>query len=231
MRAILLSAGMGKRLRPITKKIPKCLVKIKNRALIDIWLDELLETNKIKSVLINTHYLSNKIFLHLKKNKHKKKIKLIYEKRLYGTAGTLINNLDFFKNEDGLLIHCDNYSEEGLKNFIKHYKKMPKNCLMSMMTFRTNKPEKCGIVKINKKKIVTKFQEKKKNNLGNLANSAVYILSKKFIKLMKKNKPLVNDFSTEIIPNFINKIYTYETKDFFIDIGTPANLKKANNYF
>ena len=47
MRAILLSAGMGKRLRPITKKIPKCLVKIKNRALIDIWLDELLETNKI----------------------------------------------------------------------------------------------------------------------------------------------------------------------------------------
>ena len=58
---------------------------------------------------------------------------------------------------------------------------------------------------------------------------------KNLVKLNKHyydlNKPLVNDFSTEIIPNFINKIYTYETKGFFIDIGTPANLKKANNYF
>ena len=163
MRAILLSAGIGKRLRPITKKIPKCLVKIKNKALIDIWIDDLFKKNKINSILINTHYLSRKVYSHIKKNRYKKKIKLIYEDQLQGTAGTLMNNLDFFKNEDGLLIHCDNYCEEGVKNFLKNYKKMPKNCLMSMLTFRTKKPKTCGIVKTNKNNIVVKFQEKKKN--------------------------------------------------------------------
>jgi mannose-1-phosphate guanylyltransferase len=230
MRAILLSAGIGKRLRPITKKIPKCLVKVKKKPIIDIWIDELVEKNKIKSILINTHYLSQKVYSHVKKNKYKKKIKLIYEDQLYGTAGTLINNLDFFKNEEGLLIHCDNYCEEGLKNFIKSFKAMPKNCLMSMLTFRTKKPEKCGIVKINKKNIVVKFQEKKRTNLGNLANGAIYILSKKLIKILKNKNKTVDNFSTQIIPKMINKIYTYETKAFFIDIGTLGNLKKANKH-
>ena len=141
-----------------------------------------------------------------------------------------MNNLDFFKNEDGLLIHCDNYCEEGVKNFLKNYKKMPKNCLMSMLTFRTKKPKTCGIVKTNKNNIVVKFQEKKKTNLGNLANGAVYILSKKLIKLLRKKNKIFTDFSTQIIPKMINRIYTYETKAFFIDIGSPGNLKKANKY-
>ena len=47
MRAILLSAGIGKRLRPITKKIPKCLVKVKKKPIIDIWIDDLVEKNQI----------------------------------------------------------------------------------------------------------------------------------------------------------------------------------------
>ena len=169
MKAILLSAGKGKRLMPITHKIPKCLVKIKNRPIVDLWLEEIIKKNKINSVLINTHYLSDKVFLHFKNHKYKRKIKLVHENRLCGTAGTLINNLNFFKNEDGLLIHCDNYCKEGLVNFIKHFRKMPSKCLMMMMTFRTKEPSKCGIVKINKKKIVIKFQEKKKSFLGKIS--------------------------------------------------------------
>ncbi len=230
MRAILLSAGKGKRLRPLTKKIPKCLVKIKKKTLIDIWLNDLISKNKVEKVLVNTHYLNHQVVSHLKKNKHRKKIKIIYEKKLKGTGGTLMDNLEFFKQSDGILLHCDNYCKEGLRSFISNYKKkMPKGCLISMFTFRTNQPEKCGIVKINKKKIVIKFKEKTKNNLGNLANGAIYILSKKFINLLKRKKFKAKNFSTDIIPKILNKIYTYETKKFFIDIGTIKNLKRANN--
>ena len=54
MNAILLSAGFGSRLMPITKNIPKCMVKIGNEYLIDIWIEKLFKAN-IKKILINTH--------------------------------------------------------------------------------------------------------------------------------------------------------------------------------
>ena len=56
MKAILLSAGYGTRLRPVTNKIPKCLIKINNQTLIDIWIKKLIDIG-VNSILINTHYL------------------------------------------------------------------------------------------------------------------------------------------------------------------------------
>ncbi len=58
MRAILLAGGYGKRLKPITNKIPKCLVKINDVPILEIWLNKLYNAN-VREVLINTHYLSS----------------------------------------------------------------------------------------------------------------------------------------------------------------------------
>ena len=60
MRAILLAAGLGTRLRPITDKIPKCLVPINGKPLIDYWLEQLTKAG-IEKFLINTHYLHEKV--------------------------------------------------------------------------------------------------------------------------------------------------------------------------
>jgi|TARA_B110000114_G_C15020244_1_gene368583 mannose-1-phosphate guanylyltransferase len=228
MKAILLAAGYGKRLRPLTSNTPKCLVKINGIPLLKIWLKK-LELANIKSVLINTHYLSAKVENFIKKNKFKVKIELVYEKRLLGTAGTLIKNLDFFGNQDGLFLHADNFCKEPLINLINKHKKRPKTCLLTALTFRTNNPSSCGIIKIDIKNILESFYEKPKNtNLGNLANAATYILSKKFISTLRKNFLGSKNFSTEVIPYLKKKIYTYETKKTFIDIGTIANYKLAN---
>ncbi len=56
MRALLLAAGLGTRLRPITDKIPKCLVPIQGKPLLEIWLDKLYEAG-VQEFLVNTHYL------------------------------------------------------------------------------------------------------------------------------------------------------------------------------
>ena len=61
MKALLLAAGLGTRLYPITKNIPKCLVKIGGRPLLDIWIENLIECG-IDSFLVNTHYLSEIVF-------------------------------------------------------------------------------------------------------------------------------------------------------------------------
>ena len=227
MRVFLLSAGYGKRLLPLTKNTPKCLIKLNKEPLLQIWLENLKEYG-FGPFLINTHYLSNKVRRFIDNSKFKKEVRLTYERKLLGTAGSLIKNINFFKNNDALVLHADNYSEENFSNFLKKHNSRPKNCLLTMMTHKTKNPQTCGIVKINSKKIMTDFQEKPKKYIGNLANCATYLISNNYLtKLKKKN---CSDFSTEVIPKLKNKIFTFETKKIFIDIGSPTNYKQIQNH-
>lgn len=228
MKVILLAAGFGTRLKPLTDKIPKCLVQIKGKPILQIWLDKLSNTD-IKHFLINTHYLSDQVNYFVNNSIHKEKCIIKYEEKLLGTAGTLIANLDYINNDECLLIHADNYCQDNINNFIIAHKQRPPECLMTMLTFRTNNPSSCGIIEVDHNNVVVGFYEKKENPPGNLANGAVYILSSELIKILKYEYKDATDFSNEIIPNLINKIYTYETKDIFIDIGTLEAYNKANN--
>ena len=76
---------------------------------------------------------------------------------------------------------------------------------------------------------MTHFEEKPKKYVGNLANCATYLISNNFLSKLKKKK--YTDFSTEVIPKLKNKIYTFETKKIFIDIGSPTNYKQVQNHF
>lgn len=228
MKAILLSAGLGTRLRPLTNKIPKCLVPINGKPLLEIWLENLINSG-IEDVLINTHYLPNMVSSFISKSKYKENCKLVFEKELLGTAGTLLNNLDFIGKDDCLLIHSDNYCIESLNYLILAHKKRPKKCLMTMMTFRADDPASCGIVELNEKSIVVNFHEKIENPPSELANGAVYVLSQNFIEEINKSNKYATDFSLEIISNYLGKIFSYETKEIFIDIGTPKSYEKANS--
>tara|TARA_B100001063_G_C16616708_1_gene478534 strand:+ start:109 stop:783 length:675 start_codon:yes stop_codon:yes gene_type:complete len=222
---MLLAAGYGKRLRPITYETPKCLVSIKGEPLLNIWLRR-LKNNNFGPFLINTHFLSSKVKDYLENSKFLADTKLTHEKNLLGTAGTLIKNIDFYNNKDGLFIHADNYSLVNLKEFKNHHENRPKNCLLTMLTFRSQQPSNCGIVTIDKKGIVKSFDEKVLNPPGNLANGAIYILSNQMMKILKNKYDKAMDFSKEILPNFIGKIYTYETKEIFADIGTINEYNK-----
>ena len=230
MNAILLAAGYGTRLRPMTNKIPKCLVKINQIPIIERCINKLEEAS-IEKVLINTHYLNDKVRNYLKKKKFKIKIKITYEKKLLGTAGTLLKNLNFYENYDGLLLHADNYFDESLVNLINYHKKRPQNCLITALTFKTENPSSCGIFKINSKKIVKEFYEKpKKKKLGNLANAATYILSSRFLNMLNSKFNKAKSFSDDILPSLKDSIYTFETKKNFIDIGSLKNYRLANKY-
>lgn len=226
MKAILLAAGFGTRLRPLTNTIPKCLVPINGRPLLDIWLDNLTKSG-IEQFLVNTHYLPEKVEKYINQSKFKGKVKIVNETVLLGTAGTLIFNTDFFQEEDGLLIHADNYCTEDFGKFIEAHKNRPKGSLITMLTFRTDNPSSCGIVELDNKGIAVKFHEKVKNPPGNLANGAVYILSKECIKIINTNFKYATDFSIDILGNFIGQIYTFETKETFLDIGTLEAYEKV----
>jgi mannose-1-phosphate guanylyltransferase len=229
MKAILLAAGYGSRLRPITERVPKCLVPIGNKPLLYYWLDSLSAAG-ITQVLINTHYLAdqvNKSIAQYIKGSNLE-ISIIYEEVLCGTAGTLVHNINFLEAHDCLLIHADNFMAESLDGLLNAHKNRPKFCEMTMLNFITDKPSECGIVELSLDGVVRGFHEKAECNKGNIANAAVYTISSNLVKEIADQS--AQDFSTEIIHKYIGKIYTYLTTSYFKDIGTVESYKEACKY-
>lgn len=227
MRAILLAAGCGTRLRPLTDRVPKCLVPIKGMPLLAIWLKRLTEAG-MGPFLINTHYLAEQVEAYIESSTYQNQVTLVHEHELLGTAGTLIANAGFFGGEDGLLIHADNYCLADFSAFMRAHQLRPAGCVMTMMTFRTDTPSSCGIVELDERGVVVGFHEKVASPPGNLANGAIYILSRDFIEVLVTEYAAVVDFSTEILPRFSGCIFTYETAKVFMDIGTPDAYALAN---
>ena len=89
-RALLLAAGYGTRLRPLTLDIPKCLVPVGGVPLLEHWLQK-LENAGCESVLINTHYLSNKADFVQAREHSNMTIELVYEPELLGTVDLKAN--------------------------------------------------------------------------------------------------------------------------------------------
>lgn len=227
MQALILAAGLGTRLRPLTEVTPKCLVEINGKKLLEIWLEK-LESIGVNNFIINTHYLSSKVEEFVNKSRFKNRISLSYEKKLLGTAGTLHKNIKNIK-EELIFLHADNFTTDNLKNLIRSHLNRPSNCLMTMLTFTTNNPESCGIVKTDLNNLMIDFTEKPKKYIGSKANAAIYIISKEFLDVFKKNHINSTDFSIDVLPSFKNKVLTYQTENFFIDIGTYRNLELANS--
>mgnify|MGYP001184494606 CR=1 FL=1 len=228
MQSLILSAGYGKRLLPLTSKTPKCLIKIKNKPMLGFWIKK-LETIGIKKKYINTHYLSNRVSGYVNRYYKNHKIKILYEENLLGTAGTIIKNINYFKGQDLIIIHCDNYCLDNLIKLIQFHKSRPKECLMTMLTFKSQNFRNVGIIKHNNKNIITKFYEKKNIRYGNLANGGIYIISPELIEIINKKFFFAKDFTKDIIPKILGKIYMYQTKKYFVDIGFPNVVKKLND--
>jgi mannose-1-phosphate guanylyltransferase len=230
VKALLLSAGFGTRLKPITDKIPKCLVPIAGKPLLDYWLEN-LSMSGINDILVNTHYKHNQVNDFIKNSKYSNIVKTVYEKDLLGTAGTILKNIDFFENDDGIIIHADNICEDSIFNIIKCFKNRSAKSVLTMLSFRTMNPKACGIIEVNSNGIVVSYEEKPMLARTNLANGAVFIVSDKFQREIRKLKINGNDFCKNILPQFVNRMNVYETSKFFVDIGTLENYTRADLFF
>ena len=227
MKALLLSAGYGTRLKPYTDKLPKCLIKLENKPLLDYWLHALFSAG-IKEILINTHHLSKKIEKFINSSKFSNKIKIVNEEKLLGTAGTIRENIDFFDNTDFFVAHSDNICICDFRAFFNAHFNRPKNTNITMMTFNSDDPKNCGLVKINKNKIVYEYEEKNQFPKHNLANAAVYIMNKTALDFCKSLDIKYPDISYDLIPSFVDKIFTWHNNIYNRDIGNPSSYKTAN---
>lgn len=232
MKAILLAAGLGTRLRPITNEIPKCLVPINDRPLLSYWLEKLVSLG-VEEILINTHYFTDKVEEFIKNSPYKEKVTLVKEEKLLGTGGTLITNSDFWKDDTTLIIHADNYCSDSLEALVKAHETRPKNCDATLLLFETPTPSQCGIVELDHQRVISAFHEKVPNPPSNLASGALFIFSdkvhEKYLKSFAKSH--FYEISIDIVPLLINHLYTYKTSMPYIDIGTPSAYRYVQSLF
>jgi mannose-1-phosphate guanylyltransferase len=230
MRALLLAAGIGSRLRPLTDVTPKCLVRVHDRPLLDYWLDLVFEGG-IERALLNTHWLAEQVRQHVATSPWRSRIDLVHEDELLGTGGTVLANRNWFENEAFLVAHADNLTDFDVPGLISVHRNRPPGNVMTMVGFRTDDPSSCGILELDIQNTVVAFHEKVKNPPGNLANGAVYIFEPEVISDIAKLGKGVVDLSTEIIPNYLGRILCVETSGYHRDIGNSESLRRAHSEF
>ena len=229
MKALLLAAGLGTRLRPLTNHIPKCLVEIAGKPLLEYWL-EMLINGGVHPLLVNLHHHAERVKAFIENSSYKEFVATAFEEKLLGTGGTLLKNRLFFKTESMaplMLVHADNLSLFDLRAFVESHRNRPACCEMTMMTFTTPTPQSCGIIEKDKMGCVQAFHEKVPSPPGNMANGAVYILEPTVLTYLESLKKEFIDFSTEVLPYYLGRIYTFHNDVYHRDIGTLESYNTA----
>jgi mannose-1-phosphate guanylyltransferase len=234
MKAFLLAAGLGSRLRPYTDTIPKCLIPIHGKPLLKIWL-ELLDRYHVEEVLINIHHQAKKAnqFIADIKEDVRVKITTFYEQRLLGSAGTIAVNREFVAGSENFIIaYADNLTSINLSHMIEfHHQVKMKGGLLTMGLFHPPDPRDCGIAVMNEENKIVRFVEKPKNPMGGMANGGIYIASSEIFDFIPAQGDLVSqsptDMGLHVLPALIGKMYGYEIKEYLRDIGTIESYHKA----
>lgn len=226
MKAVILSAGYGTRLRPLTETVPKCLINIGNKPVLEYWLEKLQEIDEIDEVIINTHYLHEKVksFISEKYGRYHFSITEFHEEKLLGSAGTLWANRNKIKGSDTIVIYADNYSEINLREFHKKFRSDTSK--FHVAVFRSEKPKSCGIFNTNENGEVISFVEKPEFPESNLANAGIYAFNGSFYLSRITGEEF--DIGFSVLPKFIDSISLYIIQGLHIDIGTYFDLERIN---
>jgi mannose-1-phosphate guanylyltransferase len=224
--ALLLAAGVGSRLRPLTDVLPKCLMPICGRPLLGIWLD-MLAVAEIAPIVVNTHHHAGLVQAYLARSPHKARIVVAHEPDLLGTGGTLAANHAALGDDAVLLAHADNLSAFDPRAFAAAFVARPAASVLTMMTFDTDAPQSCGIVETDAQGLVQGFHEKVANPPGTRANAAVYMVGATLRAMVRNGGASTADFSTGVLPRMLGRMDTFHNATYHRDIGAPESFLRA----
>lgn len=222
-----MSAGMGSRLEPLTLQVPKPLVPIFNRPVMDI-LFEKLSLMGVKDVICNTYYLSDQIVNRYKNNNLGINFNYIKEETLSGTAGGLKKCQFFFeKGERFLVLSADGLTDADIEKGVEIHKKS--GAIATIGVKRVNKDEvsNYGVIVTDNNGYIIEFQEKPpvEDAKSNLINTGIYIFDYEIFNYIPENT--FYDFAKNVFPKLLNdkKINTFLINEYWSDIGTLSQYR------
>lgn len=220
MKAFLLAAGYGTRLRPVTGSIPKPLVEIGGRTLLDFWLDTLAAAG-VTEVLVNLHYLPELVRKHLDRRTGPPAVIARFEPELLGSAGTLRAARDWVQDDDFFLAcHVDNLTDFDPKQLIEAH-----HGEATLTAFHSANPSAGGVIETDASHTMTGFTEKPADPVSDLVNAGIYAFAPSILDDIPEQTP--SDIGYHLLPKLTGRAKVITIEGYFRDIGTLDSLQQA----
>ena len=229
LKAMIMAAGMGSRLEPLTLMMPKPLIPVMNMPLMDIILTQLSELG-VKDVISNTYYLADQIIDRYKKNNLGINFNYIKETNLSGTAGGVKKCQHFFdEGEDFIVISGDVLTNADIKKGIEIHKKSNAIATIGIKQIPHEHVSHFGVVVTDENGFITEFQEKPsvEEAKSNFINTGIYIFNYKIFDYIPEN--IFYDFAKNVFPKLLEEkaINTFEVSEYWNDVGTISQYKQS----
>jgi bifunctional UDP-N-acetylglucosamine pyrophosphorylase/glucosamine-1-phosphate N-acetyltransferase len=236
MKAVILAAGEGVRLQPITSTRPKHLIKVGGKPILEHCLN-VVKTSGIEEALIVIHYMGDAIRQYFGDGeKFGLKIEYVEQKAVLGTSNA-VNVVEPYVKDDFLLVYGDLlFSAEAVKNVIDLHKKEKPAATMAVVPVEN--PEDYGIVELEDEKHVKRIVEKPKHEEApsNLANAGIYVFSTEIFDKVRETSASargeweITDAISQLSKEKKTVLAVKISQDDWIDIGRPWDLLEANRW-
>lgn len=228
MKAMILAAGVGSRLDPLTRHTPKPMVPIVNKPNIE-HIVMMLKKYGFDEIMINLHYLGDQIKSHLGDGSSwGVNIHYAEEERLWGDAGSVKRCEDFF-DDTFIVIGGDDLADFDLGRILQSHK--DKKALCTIALSLVDDPSEYGIALVNEKGRITRFLEKPRGEVifSNAANTGVYFLEPEVLDLIPKGTTY--GFGKNLLPLLLERkmrLFGFLTSSYWKDIGNLRQYRETH---
>lgn len=229
MKAMILAAGLGTRLRPLTEEISKPMVPIVNRPVME-HIVELLKEHGFREIYVNLHYHPDVITNHFDNGSYwDVSISYSYEEELLGTAGGVKKLGEQLRDDTFLVISGDALTDINLTKLVDFHK--ARGGVATMVLTPVDNPSKYGVVITEEDGLIRGFQEKpsRQEAKSHMANSGIYVFEPRVLEMIPEGE--FYDFGRNLFPRFLEEgidFYGYLHEDYWNDVGSMEEYKLGN---
>lgn len=220
MKAVILAAGEGTRMRPITYTTPKPLIKILGKPILEYNFD--IVKDKVDEIIVVVGHLKEKIIEYFGDSYDGVKLTFITQKQLRGTADAVDEVKEYIPDGFILLMGDSIYDRRDLEECLKFE--------LSILAIEVDEPEKFGVFRLEDNRII-EIVEKPEEYVSNLANAALYVLDRDIFDEIEKLElsPRGELELTDAITALARKrpVHCVKSKGHWIPIGYPQDIEKA----
>lgn len=222
MITVILAGGRGERLRPLTDTVPKPLLEVNGKPVLE-WQLEQLKKHYLTDVVICGHHLFNAIVEHFSRSSSDANILYAHEREPLGTGGAL-KNLERFLASPFLVLYGDILLKFNFTRLIKYHQK--KKGIATVVVHRTSHPEDSDMVLLDKNSRITALLGR--GGASEVAKSSIYVLNPAVFRYMPRSQ---HSFENNVLPKLVRKekVYGYLSNEFVMDVGTPQRYEEAQS--